>query len=179
MFDFANPHLLYLLLACVAAGVLYALARASRRRKLRRFGRPEVIGALMPEASRYKPTIKIVLEILALAALVIVLARPRAGQKEQEARVDGIEVMIAFDVSNSMLASSSDDPAGISRLDRSRLVLEKLIDRLHNDKVGLVIFAGDAKTQMPLTTDFYSAKMYLSELQPGMIANQGTDISMP
>ena len=98
----------------------------------------------MPEASRYKPAIKIVLEVLALAALVIVLARPRAGQKEQEARVDGIEVMIAFDVSNSMLASSSDDPAGISRLDRSRLVLEKLIDRLHNDKVGLVIFAGDA-----------------------------------
>ncbi len=172
MFDFANPHLLYLLLTCVAVAGLYVLARAARRRKLRRFGRPEVVEALMPEASRYKPAIKIVL------ALVIVLARPRAGQKEQEARVDGIEVMIAFDVSNSMLASSSDDPAGISRLDRSRLVLEKLIDRLHNDKVGLVIFAGDAKTQLPLTTDFYSAKMYLNELQPGMIANQGTDISM-
>ncbi len=178
MFDFANPHLLYLLLTCVAVAGLYALARAARRRKLRRFGRPDVVEALMPEASRYKPAIKIVLEVLALAALVIVLARPRAGQKEQEARVDGIEVMIAFDVSNSMLASSSDDPAGISRLDRSRLVLEKLIDRLHNDKVGLVIFAGDAKTQLPLTTDFYSAKMYLNELQPGMIANQGTDISM-
>jgi len=178
MFDFANPHLLYLLLTCVAVAGLYVLARAARRRKLRRFGRPEVVEALMPEASRYKPAIKIVLEVLALAALVIVLARPRAGQKEQEARVDVIEVMIAFDVSNSMLASSSDDPAGISRLDRSRLVLEKLIDRLHNDKVGLVIFAGDAKTQLPLTTDFYSAKMYLNELQPGMIANQGTDISM-
>lgn len=178
MFDFANPHLLYLLLTCVAVAGLYVLARAARRRKLRCFGRPDVVEALMPEASRYKPAIKIVLEVLALAALVIVLARPRAGQKEQEARVDGIEVMIAFDVSNSMLASSSDDPAGISRLDRSRLVLEKLIDRLHNDKVGLVIFAGDAKTQLPLTTDFYSAKMYLNELQPGMIANQGTDISM-
>ena len=178
MFDFANPHLLYLLLTCVAVAGLYVLARAARRRKLRRFGRPEVVEALMPEASRYKPAIKIVLEVLALAALVIVLARPRAGQKEQEARVDGIEVMIAFDVSNSMLPSSSDDPAGISRLDRSRLAVEKLIDRIHNDKVGLVIFAGDAKTQLPLTTDFYSAKMYLNELQPGMIANQGTDISM-
>lgn len=178
MFDFANPHLLYLLLTCVGVGVLYALARASRRRKLRRFGRADVIASLMPEASPYKPTIKIVLEVLALAALVIVLARPRAGQKQQEARVDGIEVMIAFDVSNSMLASSSDDPQGISRLDRSRLVLEKLIDKLHNDKVGLIIFAGDAKTQLPLTTDFYSAKMYLNELQPGMIANQGTDIAM-
>ncbi|MDE6541537.1 MAG: VWA domain-containing protein, partial [Muribaculaceae bacterium] len=158
MFDFANPHLLYLLATCVAVAVLFALARASRRRKLRRFGRQEVIASLMPEASRYKAAIKIVLEIIALAAIVIVLARPRAGQKEQEARVDGIEVMIAFDVSNSMLASASDDPAGISRLDRSRLVLEKLIDRLHNDKVGLVIFAGDAKTQLPRTTDFYSAK---------------------
>ena len=178
MFDFANPHLLYLLLTCVAVAGLYVLARAARRRKLRRFGRPDVVEALMPEASRYKPAIKIVLEVLALAALDMGLAPPRAGQKEQEARVDGIEVMIALDVSNSMLASSSDDPAGISRLDRSRLVLEKLIDRLHNDKVGLVIFAGDAKTQLPLTTDFYSAKMYLNELQPGMIANQGTDISM-
>lgn len=177
MFDFANPHLLYLMLACAAVVALYVMARSSRRRKLRRFGRPEVIEALMPEASRYKPTIKIVLEVLALAAIVIVLARPRAGQKEQEARVDGIEVMIAFDVSNSMLASASDDPGGISRLDRSRLVLEKLIDRLHDDKVGLVIFAGDAKTQMPLTTDFYTAKMYLNELQPGMMANQGTDIA--
>lgn len=178
MFDFANPHLLYLLLTCVAAGGLYALARAARRRKLRRFGRPEVVEALMPEASRYKPTVKIVLEVIALATLVVVLARPRAGQKQQEARVDGIEVMIAFDVSNSMLASSSDDPQGISRLDRSRLVLEKLINSLSNDKVGLVIFAGDAKTQLPLTTDFYSAKMYLNELEPGMIANQGTDIAM-
>ncbi len=177
MFDFANPYLLYLLLACVAVAALYVLARVARRRKLRRFGRPEVIEALMPEVSLYKPAIKIVLEVIALAAIVIVLARPRAGQKEEEARVDGIEVMIAFDVSNSMLASASDDPVGISRLDRSRLVLEKLIDRLHNDKVGLVIFAGDAKTQLPLTTDFYSAKMYLSELEPGMMTNQGTDIS--
>lgn len=177
MFDFAYPHLLYLLLLCAAFAGLYAMARASRRRKLRRFGRADVIGALMPEASRYKPTIKIVLELMALAALVVVLARPRAGQKEQEARVDGIEVMIAFDVSNSMLASATDDPAGISRLDRSRLVLEKLIDRLHNDKVGLVVFAGDAKTQLPLTTDFYSAKMYLNELTPGMMTYQGTDIA--
>ena len=177
MFDFANPHLLYLLLACAAVAALYAAARAARRQKLRRFGKAEVIASLMPQASPYKPTIKIVLEVLAMAALVIVLARPRAGQKEQEARVDGIEVMIAFDVSNSMLASATDDPGGISRLDRSRLVLEKLVDQLHNDKVGLVIFAGDAKTQLPLTTDFYSAKMYLSELQPGMMVNQGTDIA--
>ena len=85
--------------------------------------------------------------------------------------------MIAFDVSNSMLASSTDRPDGVSRLDRARLLLEKLVDRLDNDKVGLVVFAGQSKMQMPLTGDFYTAKMYLNELSPSQIAYQGTSIS--
>lgn len=85
--------------------------------------------------------------------------------------------MIAFDVSNSMLASANDDPSGISRLDRARLLLEKLLGRLNNDKVGLVVFAGEAKTVMPLTTDYYTAKMFLSELSPKMVTMQGTAIT--
>ena len=131
----------------------------------------------MPDASRYKPAIKITLRLIALAALVIVLARPRAGEKEHDETVAGIEVMIAFDISNSMLASSTDDPNGTSRLDRARLLLEKLLGRLHNNKVGLVIFAGSAKVQFPMTTDFYTAKMYLSELNPSMMAYQGTSVA--
>jgi Ca-activated chloride channel family protein len=177
MFDFAYPLHLYLLGLVIVFGLLYWWARASRTRKLKRFGRPEVLAALMPDASRYKPAIKITLQLIALAALVIVLARPRAGQKQQESTISGIEVMIAFDVSNSMLASSNDDPNGISRLSRARLLLEKMIDKLGNDKVGLIVFAGDAKTQLPLTTDFYSAKMYLNDLTPSMISFQGTDIA--
>ena len=177
MFDFANPYLLYLLWLVPVFAVVYWLARRSRAKRLRKFGRPEVIASLMPDASRYKPAIKITLRLIALAALVIVLARPRAGEKEHDETVAGIEVMIAFDISNSMLASSTDDPNGTSRLDRARLLLEKLLGRLHNNKVGLVIFAGSAKVQFPMTTDFYTAKMYLSELNPSMMAYQGTSVA--
>ena len=177
MFDFANPYLLYLLWLVPVFAVVYWLARRSRAKRLRKFGRPEVIASLMPDASRYKPAIKITLRLIALAALVIVLARPRAGEKEHDETVAGIEVMIAFDISNSMLASSTDDPNGTSRLDRARLLLEKLLGRLHNNKVGLVIFSLFSKVQFPMTTDFYTAKMYLSELNPSMMAYQGTSVA--
>jgi len=177
MFDFANPTYLYLLAAVPVAVLLFMAARTSRRAKLRRFGQSASIAHLMPDTSRYTPTVKLTLQMIALAALVIVLSRPRAGAKEQQETSAGIEVMIAFDVSNSMLASSTDRPDGVSRLDRARLLLEKLVDRLDNDKVGLVVFAGQSKMQLPLTSDFYTAKMYLNELSPNQIAYQGTSIS--
>ena len=177
MFDFAYPLHLYLLGLVVVFALLFVWARASRQRKLKRFGRPDVIEKLKPDASRYQPMIKITLCLLALAALVIVISRPRAGQKEQETSVNGIEIMIAFDVSNSMLASSTDDPNGISRLDRARLNLERLVDKLENDKVGMVIFAGEPKLQLPLTTDYISAKMYLNDLTPQLISYQGTSLA--
>jgi len=177
MFDFANPICLYLFGLVAVFALLYIWTRASRLKKLKRFGCPDVIDRLMPDASRYQPAIKIVLELLALAALVIVIARPRAGQKEQETSINGIEIMIAFDVSNSMLASSTDDPMGITRLDRARLNLERLVDKLENDKVGMVIFAGEPKLQLPLTTDYISAKMYLNELSPSLISYQGTSLA--
>lgn len=176
--DFAYSSHLLLLVSVLVIGGLFLLAQAARRRKLKRFGKPGIIGALMPDASKYKPRIKIVLELLAIAAIVIVLARPRYGEKQsRQSRVNGIEIMIAFDLSNSMLASSNDDPGGVSRLDRAKLLLEKLLNQLGNDKVGLVVFAGEAKTQMPLTPDHYSAKMYLSELSPEMVQMQGTSIT--
>lgn len=177
MFDFANPTYLYLLALVPVAVLLFMAARASRRAKLRRFGRMSSIEHLMPDTSRYTPGVKLTLQMIALAALVVVLARPRAGAKEQQETTVGIEVMIAFDVSNSMLASSTDRPDGVIRLDRARLLLEKLIDRLDNDKVGLVIFAGNSKMQLPLTSDFYTAKMYLNDLTPDQMAFQGTSIS--
>lgn len=177
MFDFANPYLLYMLFAVPAFAAIYFITRRNRKRRLARFGRPEVLAHLMPEVSRYKPALKITLQLLALAALIFVLARPRHGEKEQEESVAGIEVMVAFDISNSMLASSTDDPNGTTRLDRAKLILEKLFNRLTNDKVGLVIFAGSAKVQFPMTTDFYTARMYLNELNPSMMTYQGTSIA--
>ncbi len=177
MFDFANPYLLYLLWLIPALWGIYWLARIRRRKLLARFGRPDVIAHLMPDASRYKPAIKFCLRMIALLAIIIVLARPRAGERQQDKTVAGIEVMLAFDLSNSMLASATDDPEGTSRLDRARLVLEKMIDRLDNNKVGMVVFAGDAKTQLPMTTDFYTAKMYLGELNPSEMQYQGTSLA--
>lgn len=176
--DFAYPTHLLLMVAVVVIAGLFLLARLARLRKLKRFGHIDVIKDLMPDASKYKPRIKIVLELLAVAAIVIVLARPRYGEKQQrQSRVNGIEIVIAFDLSNSMLASATDDPSGVSRLDRARLLLEKLLNKLDNDKVALVIFAGEAKTQMPLTPDHYTAKMFLSELSPELVHMQGTSIT--
>lgn len=177
MFDFANPYLLLLLLAIPFFWAIYMLARFSRRRKLKRFGNPAVIAHLMPDASRYKPAIKITLQLLALAAIVFILVRPRYGEKEQTRSVSNLEIVVAFDVSNSMLAASTDDAKSTSRLRRAKMLLEKLIDRLEEDKVGLVVFAGEAKTMMPLTSDFYSAKLLVNDLQPTLIKAQGTSIS--
>lgn len=177
MFDFAHPVFLYLLTLPLIVFGLFWLARRQRLKKIKKFGRPEMVEKLMPEASNYKPWIKIVLQCFALAMLVVVLARPRTDQKEKETALNGIEIMIAYDVSNSMLASSTDDPAGTSRLARASITLEKLVDRLEGDKVGLVIFAGEAKVQLPLTTDYYSAKVYLNELKPELISYQGTSLA--
>jgi Ca-activated chloride channel family protein len=176
MFSFANPGLLYLMFALLVVVGLFLLARYSRRRRLRLYGNPEVLSQLMPEASRYTPTLKLVLQLVALAALVLVLARPRAGAKEEVSEVQGIEVMVCLDVSNSMLASSTDDPKGVSRLQRAKLILEKLFDKLSNDKVGLIVFAGDAYTQLPVTSDFSSAKMFLNSISTEMVPTQGTAI---
>ncbi len=177
MFNFAYPTYLYLLALIPAIVLLYFWERHSRRRKLKKFGNPETIRHLMPDASVYKRGIKILLEVIAVAALVVALCRPRSGEKEEVSEVNGIEVMIAFDVSNSMLASANDDPNGISRLERAKLILDKLLDKLANDKVGLIVFAGEAYMQLPLTSDFLAAKQYIGELSTGMVPSQGTAIA--
>jgi Ca-activated chloride channel family protein len=174
--DFAHPKILYFLLLIPTFIGLYLLARFARRRKLRRFGDIEQLQPLMPHASRYKSGIKITLELIALAAIIVALARPRGGEKESEQEHKGIEVMIAFDVSRSMLASASDDQNGISRIDRAKFLLDKLISRLDNDRVGLIVFAGNSYTLLPITTDFVSASVFLNDVNTNMVATQGTDI---
>lgn len=180
MINFANPQLLYLLLIVPVIAGLYFLGRSARRRKLKKFGKLNIIQYLMPDASRYMPGVKIIIELLAVVFIIIAIARPYAtnsdfGAKEEETSA-GIEVMICFDLSNSMLASSTDDPKGISRLQRAKFILEKLLDKLGNDKVGLIVFAGDAYTQLPITSDFISAKMFINNLNTDVVPTQGTAI---
>ena len=176
MFSFANPEYLYLLILILVIFGLFLLSRMIRAKNIRKYGNPALLEAQMPDVSKYKPWIKISIQLVALALIVIILARPRAmgNSKAETINVQGIEVMVALDVSNSMLASSTDDPNGISRLQQAKLLLEKLIDKLGNDKVGLIVFAGDAYTQIPITADFVSAKMFLSNIEPSMVPTQGT-----
>lgn len=176
MLSFAYPEFLYLLLLVPVLVALYIFARVSRMKNLKRFGRIGVLSALMPDVSKYKPGIKLVLQLVALVMIVIILARPRAGAVEQTVKVRGIEIMVALDVSNSMNASSSDDPKSVSRLQRAKLLLERMIDNFGDDKVGLIVFAGNAYTQLPITADFTSAKMFLNSISTDMVSAQGTAI---
>lgn len=176
MVNFANPQLLYLLIPVALLGLLYIGMRRSRRKRMARFGNPAILQGLMPDVSKYLPNVKIIVSLLALVCMVVMLARPRTHGSATEEEMQGIEVIVAVDVSNSMLASSTDNPRDISRLNRAKQVLNALLGKLNNDRVGLIVFAGDAFTQLPLTPDFVSAKLYLNELSTSMVDNQGTSI---
>lgn len=182
MINFANIELLYLLLLIPAIAALYTFNRLIRARRLRRFGQPEVIARLMPDSSRYMPTVKIVLQLFALFFLIIALARPFVIKEQSDDEkgsgesASGIEIMVCLDVSNSMMASSTDDIQGVTRLQRAKFLLEKMVNTMTNDKIGLIVFAGDAYTQLPITNDYLSAKMYLNSISPDMVPTQGTAI---
>ena len=176
MFSFGNPEYLYLLLLLPVIVALYWLARRARSKNLKIFGQRIVADELMPDVSKYKPWIKLTLELVIVALIIVILARPRAGSKTEVTKVRGIEVMLCVDVSNSMLASSTDDPKGVSRMQRTKLVMERVIDKLRDDKIGLIVFAGNAYTQMPITSDGVSAKMFLNEISTNMVPTQGTAI---
>ncbi len=176
MFGFAHSQYLYLLLLLPVLAGLFLLARRAQQQRLSRLGKLAVIGQLMPERSKFKPWIRLGIELLLLAMVVLVIARPRAGAKVTNSTLKGIEVIVALDVSNSMDAASDNDQQNVSRLQRSKLILEKLIDKLEGNKVGLIVFAGNAYMQMPLTGDAQSAKMYLSSINTSMVPTQGTAI---
>lgn len=177
MFSFAYPAILIFLISVPILAVLYIWARIRRNAKLRKFGNPAFIKHLMPDVSSYKGGVKVVLKCAALAFLVLALARPWGGIKNQKTEKEGIEVIIAMDASNSMYASATSDPDGTSRMRTAKLVLEKLINRLDNDRVGLLMYAGSAYTLIPVTNDYVSAKMFLNSIDPSQVSNQGTNIS--
>ena len=177
MFSFANPEFLYLLVILPAIAGLYLLERMARKKNMAAFGREEQVMQLMPDVSSRKPLVRLIIILLLLTMVIIILARPRAGAgKKSTGTTSGIEVVVAMDVSNSMNASSTSDPQGMSRLQRSKMIMEKLIERLHNDKVALVVFAGKPYMQMPMTIDGQSAKMFLNGINTSMVPLQGTAI---
>ena len=173
MFRFEDPIYLYLLVLIPLLALLRFFMVHQQKKRLRRFGDPELVRQLMPDVSRFRPLVKFCLLLAALALLIVTLARPHFGTKISHEKRTGIETIIAMDISNSMLA----EDVTPSRLDRSKMMVENLVDHFTNDKIGLIVFAGDAFIQLPITSDYVSAKMFLSNIDPSMISVQGTDIA--
>ena len=172
MFKFANPNALFLYILLLVILVVYFYAGHKRRSAIRRYGSPELLGAMMPEVSRFRPALKFWLTFVALCFMVLLLARPQFGSKMETVKRQGIETVIALDISNSMMA----EDVVPNRLEKSKNIVSKLVDGFEDDKVGLIVFAGDAFIQLPITNDFISAKMFLESIDPDLIARQGTNI---
>jgi len=173
MFRFEDPIYLYLLVLIPVLALIRFISFRNQKKRLRKFGDPGLLKDLMPDVSRFRPSVKFWILQTALALLIVMLARPQMGTKINHEKRVGIETIIAMDISNSMRA----EDIVPSRLDRSKMMIENLVDHFTNDKIGLIVFAGDAFVQLPITSDYVSAKMFLSSIDPSMMATQGTDIA--
>lgn len=169
---FASPEYLYLLILLPLLLAVYIYSNYRRNRNLRLYGDVQLLKSLMPDVSLYRPSIKFWLSFAALALIVVALARPQFGSKKETITRQGIEAVIALDISNSMMA----EDIAPNRLEKAKKIISRLIDKFENDKVGLIVFAGDAFVQLPITNDFISAKMFLETISPALISRQGTDI---
>ena len=172
MIQFAHKDMLWFLLAALFMMVGYLVYWRHRRRSLDRMGDKELMARLMPDASTSAHHWKFSLLLVGTILLIIGASGPRVGSKLEEVEITGREIIIALDVSNSMLAEDIKP----SRLERSRQMIARMVDRMNNDKIGLIVFAGDAYTQIPITDDYPSVKMFLSGVGPDMVSKQGTSI---
>ncbi len=174
MFRFAHPHILYLLCLIVFFTIAYIIIQYRQGKNLNDFGDYKLIKALMPDVSKKRRNIKFILQMLMLGLIVVMMARPQFGSRTEHIKEhEGIEVVIAVDVSTSMLC----EDISPNRLERTKMLVSKLIEQLDNDRVGIVAFAGTATTLLPITSDYISAKMFLNQLTPSTISIQGTNIA--
>lgn len=172
MFRFANPDYLYLLFILPVLIAFYVYSNIAKRKAIRKYGNPALLQELMPEVSPKRQHWKFWMLFAAIMATIFVIAGPQFGSKLESVKRQGVEIMVCLDVSNSMLA----EDVAPNRLEKAKQMLSRLTDGFTNDKVGLIVFAGDAFTQLPITSDYISAKMFLSSINPSMISSQGTAI---
>ena len=172
IFIFAKPEWLWLLLAVVVIPALYLTLKLYRRRKLRRFGEEATLQSLMPDYNGVRGWIKIILFSLAIGFLSVALARPQTGSKLRSTEVKGREVVLLVDVSNSMLA----EDVTPSRIERTRYAISRLVERMKEERLGIVAFAEEAEVVLPITGDYKMAESMVKRLSPSLIAHQGTDI---
>jgi len=173
MFKFQHTEYLWALALIPLVIIVFILAIASRKKRLKKLGDYPLIQAMMPDISRGKQTVKFILYTLALIFLILGICNLQTGSKMQDVKREGADIMICLDVSNSMLA----EDLSPNRLERAKQAIEQMIDKLQGDRLGIVVFAGEAYTQLPITTDYGSAKLFLNAITPNIIERQGTDIS--
>lgn len=172
MFRFEHTEYLWLLVLIPVLIGIYLIVVIVKKRNLKSFGEPSLVKQLVLDLSTFRYNLKFLLMTFATILLIIALAGPQFGSKLIDVKQKGMEIMIALDVSNSMMAEDIKP----SRLERAKQELSRLMDRLEHDKVGLIVFAGEAYTQIPITNDILSAKMFLSGINTGMVTRQGTAI---
>ena len=172
MIIFARSIYLWLLLLVPLIPIAHGVRERLRTLRVRKFGDEALVEELMPSRSRAKGWVRSVLWALAFVCFVIGLARPQVGAKLREHETKGAEIMICLDVSNSMLAQDYSP----NRLERAKLAIARLVDKLQEDRIGLVVFAGTAFVQLPITTDYVSAKMFLGSIDTQSVPIQGTAI---
>ncbi len=172
MFRFGNPEYLYLLLIMPVLLVLFALAQFNKRKALEKFGDLSVIEQLMPFVSKSRPVLKFIFLSIAIVSIIFALSDPQFGSKLEKVKRKGAEIIIALDVSNSMLAEDIKP----NRLERAKQAISKLVDNMENDRIGLIVFAGDSYIQVPVTSDYTAAKLFLSSINTNIVSKQGTAI---
>jgi len=172
MIRFEHISFLYLLLGIPVFTILFVLGLRMKQAALKRLGDSNILNRLIPDASKEKVILKFIILNIAYVFLVIGIANPQTGSKLEKIQRKGIDIVVALDISNSMLAQDIKP----DRLSRAKQALFKLIDKLQGDRIGIVIFAGKAYTQLPITTDYAAAKMFVSTISPKDIPSQGTAI---
>jgi Ca-activated chloride channel family protein len=172
MFRFGHSEFLYLLAGIPVLIIIYIIAYGLKKKSIRKFGNPEVVSQLMPDISGVRSHLKFVILTLALIIMIFAISGPQFGSKLKEIKRKGIEIIIALDISNSMLAEDIKP----DRLERSKQAILRLLDQLENDRIGLIVFAGDAYTQVPITTDYDGTRMFLNNINTDIVSRQGTAI---
>lgn len=169
---FANPEYLYLLILLPLVLLLFIYSNHRRRKNIESYGDPELLKALIPAAASLRNRVTFWLTFVAVALLVVIIARPQFGSKKETVTTRGVEVVVALDISNSMLA----DDIAPNRLEKAKRLIMRIMNENRGNKVALIVFAGDAFVQLPITDDFISAKLFLESITPSLIERQGTDI---
>ncbi|QKG80011.1 vWA domain-containing protein [Tenuifilum thalassicum] len=172
MFRFSNPEYFYLLLLIPAFAVLSWFTVKRQKKWITIFGEYKTVLKLLPELSFRRIWTKFTLLSIAFFLIIVSLAGPQVGAKLTEVKRKGMEMIIALDVSNSMLAEDIKP----NRIERAKQAISQLIEKFQEDRIGLIVFAGDAYVQLPVTNDYASAKLFLSSVSPGMVPKQGTAI---